>query len=1151
MKNKRIISVEIRGVRKLICTIVACLVAVSGWAVEFSAKLSYSQKVQISLSLSNKTLKEAFREIERNSEFVIFYYEGVVDANKRVKINMKQQTVDKILDKLFEGTDNAYKIVDKQIYITKKSGAEKAATTLPATQQQRRITGKVMDGLGEPLPGVAIQVKGTPRGVTTDIDGTFSIDVRDTDILIFTYLGMQDQEVAVANKKQLLVKLTEKTDELEEVTVVAFAKQKKESVISSVSTIKAAELKMPSSNLTTAFAGKIAGVIAYQRSGEPGQDNAEFFIRGVTTFGTGKADPLILIDNVELTSSDLSRLNTDDIASFSILKDAAATALYGARGANGVILVTTKEGQEGQAKLSFRFENSISAPVRDTKVADPITFMKLHNEAIRTRDPLAALPYLDSDIAAREAGLNPYVYPVVDWKDMLFRDFTMNQRGNLNLSGGGKVARYYVALSYARDNGILSVDPVNSFNNNIQLNKYTVRSNVNINVTPTTKLDVRISGTFDDYQGPLDGGSQMYSKAIKANPVLFPATYAPDEGRQYANHILFGNDGLNAEYMNPYAEMLKGYKESNTTVINAQLQLNQDLKMITEGLKFRILGNVSRDSYFDLTRSYNPFYYSIGMYDKQKDIYTLGALNPDKGTDYLGYTQGEKKVSSALYLESALSYDRTFDDKHNVSGMLVFMAREGLNGNEKTLQNSLPRRNLGLAGRFSYGYHGRYFGELNFGYNGSERFDKNHRWGFFPSGGIGWVISKEAFWKSLNLEKIVQMFKLKASYGLVGNDAISDERFFYLSEVNMSNSNKGYTFGSDFENTYNGISISRYADNQIGWEISHKLNAGIELKLLDCLDIQADYFRERRTNILQERVDIPTLVGLQAKPKANIGEAKGSGVDMSIDYQKFFGKDYWLTMRGNFTYATSEFSEYEEPDYSATPWRSKVGYKISQTYGLIAERLFVDEQDVLNSPKQQFGEYTTGDIKYKDINKDGLVDEQDFVPIGYPKTPEIIYGFGFSAGIKSFDFSCFFQGSARSSFWIDPDKVYPFVNSLEGSKGNNAVLEFIQNDHWSETSPNIYAAWPRLSGYKIENNTQASTWFMRDGAFLRLKSAEFGYTLPKEIANKARLANLRVYLSGTNLFSWSKFKLWDTEMGGDGLGYPVQRVFNIGLQVSL
>lgn len=401
-------------------------------------------------------------------------------------------------------------------------------------------------------------------------------------------------------------------------------------------------------------------MVAYQRSGEPGEDNAEFFIRGVTTFGTGKADPLILIDNVELTSSDLSRLNPDDIASFSVLKDATATALYGARGANGVILVTTKEGTEGKMKLSFRAESSFSAPSKEVELADPLTFMKLHNEAARTRNPGNALPYLESAIAAREKGLNPYVYPMVDWKDMLFKDYTVNYRGNMSISGGGRVARYYVALSYSRDNGILKQVPNNIFDNNIKLNKYTVRSNVNINLTKTTELAVRISGTFDSYQGPLSGGSAIYSQAIKASPVEFPAMYAPDETNINTKHVLFGNSGSSANYLNPYAEMARGYKEYEKTVVLAQLELKQDFGFITDGLNGRLLANVTRNSYYDLTRSYTPFYYSLDSYDKYTDTYILSALNSDKGTDYLSYNPGSKSVDSSLYLEASLSYDRTF-----------------------------------------------------------------------------------------------------------------------------------------------------------------------------------------------------------------------------------------------------------------------------------------------------------------------------------------------------------------------------------------------------------------------------------------------------------------------------------------------------------
>ncbi|MEG1007978.1 MAG: TonB-dependent receptor [Bacteroides sp.] len=1036
-----------------------------------------------------------------------------------------------------------------------------SSDVLQRTQQSEKsylVKGVVLDNNNEPVIGATLLVTNTNIGTATDLDGNFTLKVpASAKSIEVSFIGYEKKVLPFHPSKLndfRVINLSESGIALEDVTIVAFAKQKKESVLGSISTIKPSELKTTSSNLTTGFAGKLAGVVAYQRSGEPGQDNAEFFIRGVTTFGTGKANPLILIDNIELTSSDLSRLNPDDIASFSILKDATATALYGARGANGVILVTTKEGTEGSMKLSFRIENSFSAPVKEIDVADPITFMKLHNEAVRTRDPLAQLPYLESHIAAREKGLNPYVYPVVDWKDMLFKDYTTNQRGNLNISGGGRVARYYIALSYAKDNGILSVDPVNSFNNNIQLNKYTVRSNVNMNLTKTTELAVRVSGTFDSYQGPLAGGTDMYTKSIKANPVLFPATYLPDQAHQYANHVLFGNYGKGGEYMNPYAEMLRGYKESEETAVLAQLELKQNLDFLTKGLKARLLANAARNSYFDVTRAYQPFYYSMGSYDKYTDTYTLTALNPDTGTDYLGYSQGGKLVSSSIYMEGSLSYDRIFSEKHNVSGMLVYTVREFKTGNENTLHKSLPARNMGVAARFTYGLSDRYFAEFNFGYNGSERFDRNNRWGFFPSGGLGWVVSKEKFWANSSFSKVINQFKLKGSYGLVGNDNISEDRFFYLSEVNMNNSDKGFSFGTDFNKTYNGISISRYANDKIGWEISHKLNLGIEMKLFDNLEIQADYFTERRTNILQNRADIPTTMGFQAIPKANLGEAKGSGIDMSVDYSLIINKDWWMTIRGNFTYASSEFSKYEEPDYSSTPWLSRIGTKISQPWGLVAERLFVDQADVLNSPKQQYGEYMAGDIKYKDINKDGIIDDRDKVAIGHPTTPEIIYGFGLSLGYKAFDFNCFFQGSARSSFFINPSKITPFVqpsdDAMAGKKGNNALLQFIADNHWNEENQYVYALWPRLSATSIANNNQSSTWWLRDGTFLRMKSAEIGYTLPRNLASKVRLQNLRVYVSGTNLFNISSFKLWDPEMGDNGLGYPIQRVYNIGLQLS-
>lgn len=1012
-------------------------------------------------------------------------------------------------------------------------------------QEQVLVKGKVIEAeTGEPLPGVSILIQNSTRGVITDIDGTFEIRVVPSDKLVFSFLGMESQTIEVGDKTFIDVSMHPMVSELDEVTVVAFGKQKKESVVSSITTVAPTELQVPSSNLTTAFAGRIAGLISYQRSGEPGQDNAQFFIRGITSFGTGKRDPLILIDGVEMTSEDLSRLTADDIASFSVMKDANATALYGARGANGVILVTTKEGREGEVKVQFRAEGSFSSPTENIKFADPVTYMKLHNEAVRTRSPGVRLPYDEKKINYTERGIDPIRYPAVDWQDLLFDKNTFNQRYNLNISGGGKIARYYIAASYAIDNGIIKVDKRQNFNNNIKLKKYSLRSNVNVNLTPTTEAIVRLNGVFDDYQGPLDGGTDLYHKAVSANPVYFLPYYEPDEANIFTKHILFGNYGSGG-YMNPYAEMLKGYRSDDRSSMYVQFELKQKLDFITEGLFARAMFNINRFAQLEVKRQYQPFFYTLAPQIGNSKDYQLIALNPDSGTDYLDYLPGEKKMENSMYFEGALQYNKSFAKKHALSGMLVFTLRELKNNTYNTLQLSLPHRNAGLAGRATYGYDDRYLLEANFGYNGSERFAKNERWGFFPSFGLGWIVTNEKFMAPyLNT---FSKIKLKATYGLVGNDAIgpAKDRFFYLSNLNMSDDGRGISFGDTYSYYRPGISISRYEDPYITWEVSRKANYGVELNLWNSLEIQADYFTEKRNNILQTRSDIPSTMGLQATPRANIGKASGRGIDISVDYSKIFNKDFWTVIRGNFTYATSEFLVYEEPDYASIgiPWRSHVSQKLSQRWGYIAERLFMDDEEVKNSPVQSFGEYGAGDIKYKDINKDGCIDEKDLVPIGYPTTPEIIYGFGLSAGYRNFDFSCFFQGSGRSSFWIDPGATGPFI-------GERALLQVIADSHWSEANRDIYAFWPRLSDTEISNNNQTSTWWMRDGSFLRLKSLEIGYRFPDNISKLIHSKNARIYASGSNLFQIRKFKLWDPEQAGNPFNYPLQRVINIGLNIE-
>ena len=1022
------------------------------------------------------------------------------------------------------------------------------------SQKKHTLKGVVLDNnTNEPIIGAAILVTGTGSGTTTDIDGNYQLEVpANAKSIEISYIGYE-KKVMPFDGRNLndfrVILLKEEGLTVDEVTIVAFSKQKKESVISSIATVKPEELKVPSSNLTTALAGRVAGLISYQRSGEPGQDNANFFIRGVTTFGY-KADPLILIDGVELSADDLARLQPDDIESFSIMKDATSSALYGARGANGVILVTTKEGVEGKLKIAARFENSFSSPIKNIELADPITYMVKHNEAVSTRDPLASLPYSQEKIDNTIAGTNDFVYPAVDWYKMLFKDVTSNQRFNMNLSGGGRVARYYVAMTYNHDNGILNVDKRNNFNSNISLNKISVRSNVNMNLTKTTELITRMSGTFDDYSGPLSGGSDMFSRVVRANPVKFPAYYEKDANNIYTNHILFGNAGT-GNYINPYADLVKGYKEYSQTLLSAQIELKQNFDFITKGLNARVMVNTTRHSYFDVSRYYNPYYYVIDKYDKKNDIYTLSNINETSATEWLNYNEGDKKINSTLYMEAVLQYDREFNKKHQVGGLFVYTMKNSLDANSGSLQKSLPYRNMGLAGRLTYGYDNRYFIEGNFGYNGSERFSKNHRFGFFPSAGLGWMISNESFFSPLS--KYISQMKFKVTYGLVGNDAIGDasDRFFYLSEVNMNSGNSpgfGVNFNSPAARPM--VSVNRYANPNITWEIARKLDVGLEATLFNDFTFQIDYFTEYRKNILMNRSAITPEMGLEASVRANVGEARGAGFDASLDYNKYFQNGVVLTGRANFTYATSQFEVYEEPVYSDAPWRSRVGKSLSQNWGYIAERLFVDEEDVNNSPTQ-FGEYGAGDIKYRDVNRDGIINENDKVPIGHPTSPEIIYGFGLSASYKHFDLSCFFQGSGRSSFWIDQQATAPFVDTDGDGNviSNNALLSVYANNHWSEKNQNIYALWPRLSNYIVENNNQTSTWFMRDGSFLRLKQLEVGYTFP-DFIKKAYLTSLRLYLSGTNLLTFSKFKLWDPEMAGNGLGYPVQRTFNIGVQMN-
>lgn len=1085
----------------------------------------------VALSLDNVTVKEAITQLKDKYGYSFMYAANDIDTKKIVSVHATD--LKDVVEQILAGQDLTWEVHQKSIVISKKV----AAKVVPAAT--KTVRGYVLDSNGDPLPGATVQIGESSEGVLTDLNGAYEIKVPSEAELSYSFLGMKSQAVRVGERSVINVELSDDNDVLEDAVVVAFGKQKKESITSAVTTIDTKLLKVPSSDLTTSLAGNMAGMIAFSRSGDPGEDNTNFFIRGVTTF-EGNANPLILIDNIELTSTDLARLQPDDIESFSILKDATATALYGSRAANGVILVTTKRGTESPLKVFARLEASISAPTKLPELADNVTYLKLANEAVLTRDPLAALPYTQDKIEnTGKAGSNPYIYPNNDWYKMLFKDYSTSQRANVNLSGGGKIATYFVSLGASRDTGLLNVDQRNSFNNNINSKKYSVRANVEMNLTKTTKLGVRVTGNFDDYSGPLNGGDAVFNQIMNSSAVLFPATYEPDADHKYVQHIIFGNSGT-GNYINPYAEMVRGYKDKNRSQMLAVLDFRQDLGFLTKGLDFSAMVNISRLSDFSVQRFYNPFYYDIYSYDSFLDTYKLTCLNETKGTEYLQYSESGKTVTNTLYTEMRLNYNRDFG-KHGTSGLLVFTTNEKLTANTGSLLLSLPYRNVGLAGRFTYNYNSRYFAEFNFGYNGSERFSNKHRWGFFPSIGAAWVISNEPFFK--DAKKVVSNLKLRYSYGIVGNDNIgsSSDRFYYLSSVSFTDGNA--VFGDKSQTKIPGVTVDRYANEDIGWETSYKQNLALELGLFGKLDLITDFYKEHRTNILMTRADIPYTMGLTSNIKANIGEATAMGIDVQGDYKQNWNRDLWTSARLNFTYARSEYLVFEEPQY-AESYRSHVGKSIKQQWGYLAQGLFLDDAEAANSPSQEFGSvYGGGDIRYLDVNGDGKITEADKVPIGNPTYPEIIYGFGLSMGYKGFDLSLFFQGLANESFFIDASSTSPFVNEHQ-------LLKAYADSHWSEETPNTDAIWPRLSASVNKNNAQQSTWWMRDGSFIRLKQMEFGYTLPSRITRKAHIENLRFYLSGTNLLTWSRFKLWDPELAGDGMNYPISRVVNLGLNVT-
>lgn len=1089
------------------------------------ARPAHSQNIldsRVTLNVQQKPMETVFNILHAKTGADIIY-SSQINLSKKVSVSAKSEKLENLLNQLLAGTGLTYDIVGGNIVIHQKKDIFKNTfSTVSESAVQLKISGVVKDQLGNPLIGVSVQVAGTDRGTITDANGKYSIAVEPTDSLKFSYVGYITQVLPVRNRVDLDIVMEAKAGSLNQVVVVGYGKQKKISTVGAESSVNVADLKLPVADLSTALGGRLAGVVSVQRSGQPGSNGADIWIRGISTFSSSLSKPLVLVDGVP---RDFADIDPEDIASFSILKDASATAVYGVRGANGVILITTKQGQVGKPKFTFRYDEGVTSFTQVPHFANGVTYMEMANEASVTRG--GTPKYSEAQIQATKDHTDPDLYPDVNWFKALFNKYGHTRNGNLNISGGSPGATYYVGLSYYDETGMYKQDSLQKYSSQARYKRYNLTSNLTINATKTTTIQLGIRGYLANVNYPGTGLGQIFSDAFNRTPVDYPTIYSDGKTPDVASSRL----------ANPYSELTQtGYINQWRSELNSNLRVTEDLSSMLKGLSVTGMFAFDTYNYTSMHETKVPdTYLAIGRDSSGNLIEQL--TNPGKGTEYLQYSL-VKQGTRTLYNELALNYRNSFG-KNDVSGMLLFNQSDELNTQASDAITSLPYRFRGLAGRATYGYNNKYFLEFDFGYNGSENFAPRNRYGFFPSIGAGWVISQEQFFQSL--QDAISLLKLRFSYGLVGNSQIDGRRFAYIATVTRNpSSGNAYTFGSNMDNSYIGYDIGDYASD-VTWEVARKANLGINIDALEGkISLQADVFKEHRTGIFLQRNSLPYYVGLRSAPYGNVGIINNHGMDGTLTWNGKIGK-FTYQFIGNFTWTRNKVIQNDQPD-PKYPWMDGRGLKVGQSYGYIALGYFTSEQEIANSPVQN-GNVMPGDLKFKDINGDGKINAYDMVPIGYGDIPEIVYGVGFNFGYDAFTLSGLFQGIGNVDISLSGQGFQPFQQGL--SNGN--LLSDI-TDRWTPEDPNPHAFYPRLAAGTLNDNYAPSTWWLKNGRYLRLKSVQLSYNLPQSFIKRLHLNNAYVFLEGVNVLTFTPFKLYDVELGdGNGAAYPNTKTYAAGL----
>ena len=1006
-----------------------------------------------------------------------------------------------------------------------KNEIKNEVADLQTTQQSRKVSGVVLDTNNQPLVGATILQKGTSNGVITNLEGRFTIDLNgNAPVLEISYLGYVTETVKVGSRNTIKVILNEAAEQIDEVVVVGYGKSSVKRLTSAISTVKGDKLtNLPNTNLISSLEGRASGVFIQSAGGEPGA------LPTISIRGGG--DPLYVIDGIPSSKAEFSVLSPSDIESFSILKDASASAMYGVRGANGVIVITTKHGQIGAPQVRVHVEHSINQPTKFPDFLDAPDYMTLLNQ-LAAQDG-AILPFDQTRIDRTRSGYDPDLYPNVNWIDAITKDYAYTTKGNLEVSGGSDFLRYCIVASYFNESGILQQDKTLPVDNSTDNNQFNMRSNIDMNVTKTTLMRVNIGGFLNRFRKQRCSTDQAFSEAFETLPFVHPARYSDGSIPREMNRA------------NPWRTATQGgYDFTTSSKIQTLFSVEQDLRQITPGLKAKGIfsfdrWNSSRRSRTSNTPTVHP---ATGRDAEGNLVYT----SYDVGDESMGSETGTEYGNTNVYFEFNLNYSRKFG-KNDIDALLLYNQQAYDDG---SIQDY---RKQGFAGRLSYTYDSRYVAEFNFGYNGSENFAKGHRFGFFPSVALGWLMSEEPWMEPL--KNTFDKIKFRASMGQAGNDNIGGRRFAYLTTLKTDAS--GYTWGTTGQKNYDkGITEGEIGVTNLTWETATKSNLGLEVGLWNALDITVDVFREKRKNIFMQRRIIPTQTGFITNPWANYGKVTNGGMEVSINLHKQLNKDWFTSFYGNFTFAKNRVDEYDEAPSKIGTYRGQTGRSMNELWGLTAERLFTaddfesDGSLKFGIPKQEVGadKLYPGDIKYVDMNGDGKITEEDEGYIGGTEDPRIVYGFGGVIAYKNIDFNFFFQGTADAHRVIGNSTI--FLPGSGTTVQGNAYSENL-DDRWTDDNQDPYAFWPRLTYGPNKNNYRASTWWKKDMSFLRLKTVEIGYTFPKKWMEKIYSKGARVFVSGNNLLCFSPFKLWDPELGtNNGLKYPMNRSILFGIDIN-